>query len=395
MNFDPAKALFTTALLLLGILGIVLAAVALLCGFHVLERATATAHSDSIWNVYGDAVRPSGSVSVWVLTPYVRPGDVLVADVAIYGGYRVGIDRLSGVFAGQPFAEDGTGATWGGTISHKSGSRGSDSVRLRLPVPAGAQPGQRLNLQIHVAHTLALSADGGFENREADAELSVPIVVQSTASALAWRLFGLLRAAVAFAAVVGLGCKFRPQFHEFERWLDRNVNPNFLLLPGSAIFISYVVLGYGLFALPLMIAVGLTASWIGYVLTAVWVVMPFVAIYRLTQPFKARPTTFDSLREKVLVQATADPQRLSLVDFLPQLRAQHLFSRPVPWRNADPDAAREAPNLAYVAEVAGQRWQLQINDFPAEQLYTLLIDGQPALSFNQWPETWQRPAAAG
>ena len=46
----------------------------------------------------------------------------------------------------------------------------------------------------------------------------------------------------------------------------------------------------------------------------------------------------------------------------------------------------------YEAEVEGRRWQVQVNDFPAEALYTLLIEGTPAEELEAWPEAWIRPA---
>lgn len=43
------------------------------------------------------------------------------------------------------------------------------------------------------------------------------------------------------------------------------------------------------------------------------------------------------------------------------------------------------------AEVEGQRWRIRIGDFPAEPMYTLVVDGEDALAFDEWPPTWQRP----
>jgi hypothetical protein len=45
----------------------------------------------------------------------------------------------------------------------------------------------------------------------------------------------------------------------------------------------------------------------------------------------------------------------------------------------------------YQAQVDQSHWRLQVNDFPAEALYTLLIDGQPVGDLDEWPEPWQRP----
>ena len=35
--------------------------------------------------------------------------------------------------------------------------------------------------------------------------------------------------------------------------------------------------------------------------------------------------------------------------------------------------------------------QLQVNDFPAEPLYTLLINNQPIGHLDDWPVAWKRP----
>ena len=48
-------------------------------------------------------------------------------------------------------------------------------------------------------------------------------------------------------------------------------------------------------------------------------------------------------------------------------------------------------DIPYHANVDQAHWQLQVNDFPAEPLYTLLIDDQPVGDLDDWPEAWQRP----
>lgn len=49
------------------------------------------------------------------------------------------------------------------------------------------------------------------------------------------------------------------------------------------------------------------------------------------------------------------------------------------------------PLYPYRATIDSHQWDLQINDFPAEPLYTLRIDRQPQMSFDNWPAAWQRP----
>jgi hypothetical protein len=46
----------------------------------------------------------------------------------------------------------------------------------------------------------------------------------------------------------------------------------------------------------------------------------------------------------------------------------------------------------YEANVDGCRLVIRINDFPAEPLYTLFVDGVAATDLEDWPKTWVRPA---
>jgi len=45
----------------------------------------------------------------------------------------------------------------------------------------------------------------------------------------------------------------------------------------------------------------------------------------------------------------------------------------------------------YVAIIGVERWALQVNDFPAEYGYTLLIDGQVVEHMDVWPIGWTCP----
>jgi len=42
----------------------------------------------------------------------------------------------------------------------------------------------------------------------------------------------------------------------------------------------------------------------------------------------------------------------------------------------------------YSALVDGRAWTLRLGDFPAEPLYTLLVDGEVIGSFDTWPPSW-------
>jgi hypothetical protein len=66
-------------------------------------------------------------------------------------------------------------------------------------------------------------------------------------------------------------------------------------------------------------------------------------------------------------------------------KSSHPTAREVTWRRT---ASGETP---YEATVDGQRWTLQVNDFPAQALYTLLVDGAPVEDLDDWPRAWRRP----
>ena len=45
----------------------------------------------------------------------------------------------------------------------------------------------------------------------------------------------------------------------------------------------------------------------------------------------------------------------------------------------------------YEATVDGQHWEVRVNDFPAEALYSLLVDGRETANYDEWPPAWKRP----
>jgi uncharacterized protein YjaG (DUF416 family) len=44
----------------------------------------------------------------------------------------------------------------------------------------------------------------------------------------------------------------------------------------------------------------------------------------------------------------------------------------------------------WAAEVEGERWQVRLNDFPDDYMYSLIADGREVGDFHDWPEGWQR-----
>ena len=58
---------------------------------------------------------------------------------------------------------------------------------------------------------------------------------------------------------------------------------------------------------------------------------------------------------------------------------------PIQWQTG-----RDA-EFPYHTMIDGRQWEIRVNDFPAEPLYTLIIDGQEALDLEDWPAVWRRP----
>ena len=67
-------------------------------------------------------------------------------------------------------------------------------------------------------------------------------------------------------------------------------------------------------------------------------------------------------------------------------------SRPLPDRSDSVGSGRDA-EFPYQAMIDGRRWEIRVNDFPAEPLYTLIIDGQEALDLEDWPSLWKRSSS--
>lgn len=62
-----------------------------------------------------------------------------------------------------------------------------------------------------------------------------------------------------------------------------------------------------------------------------------------------------------------------------------LLATPVDW---EPTGDGEIP---YRAQVDSRTWAVRVNDFPAEPLYTLLVDGEVQADLEDWPAAWTKP----
>lgn len=57
----------------------------------------------------------------------------------------------------------------------------------------------------------------------------------------------------------------------------------------------------------------------------------------------------------------------------------------VPWRRGDD------PSHPFEAVFDSDKLIIRLNDFPDESLYTLMVNDEEVLNFDDWPEQWPRP----
>lgn len=51
---------------------------------------------------------------------------------------------------------------------------------------------------------------------------------------------------------------------------------------------------------------------------------------------------------------------------------------------------KEDPNYPYAARSDGDKLVIRLNDFPDENLYTLIVNKKEVASFDDWPKQWTR-----
>jgi hypothetical protein len=62
-----------------------------------------------------------------------------------------------------------------------------------------------------------------------------------------------------------------------------------------------------------------------------------------------------------------------------------LTATPIRWEHSGDG------EFPYHAEIDGRSLTVRVNDFPADPLYTLLVDGAELVDLDDWPPVWRRP----
>ena len=66
-------------------------------------------------------------------------------------------------------------------------------------------------------------------------------------------------------------------------------------------------------------------------------------------------------------------------------KVQNYLEEHVIWRRSTD------PSYPYEATFNGERLVIRLNNFPDENLYTLLVNDEEVAHFDDWPEPWTRP----
>lgn len=68
-----------------------------------------------------------------------------------------------------------------------------------------------------------------------------------------------------------------------------------------------------------------------------------------------------------------------------RMKTSNYLAKNLVWRRT------RDPRYPFLSEFEGKRCVIRLNEFPDEHLYTLIVDGQEVLSFDDWSAKWNRP----
>ncbi len=219
---------------------------------------------------------------VWLFTPTATSEGELKLQVQVFGGLASGIETVTAKIGGETHKFEGRGIHWNAQLASKSGGRDS----LDIVVPTGAlEAGTDATLDLEVHYVSAEATDDGesFGNYGHDTAVSLTVPVAeslATARAVSGGLGGL--ALTLWALLWILGTRALRRTSQEIRILSLCTAWILALGPG-------IIAGYMLFALPLMAATALTATWFAVTATVVWAATPLLSLLPSRSPAPVGP----------------------------------------------------------------------------------------------------------
>src|SRR5215204_286212 len=70
------------------------------------------------------------------------------------------------------------------------------------------------------------------------------------------------------------------------------------------------------------------------------------------------------------------------------VEAKSYLTAPIEW------SLGEDPEYPYEAKYEGHKLLVRLNDFPEEELYALIADGEEITNFDDWPDSWIRTSVS-
>jgi hypothetical protein len=267
-----------------GVIG-TLCALLMMLGMSVMGSLMADARTENI---------TGPGVDVFLRTPFPLEGDTVVIDVSARGGSRAGVERIQVKSSAAPEQMlayiAGKGATWGMVV--RSGkTRGESTETVRFPVPDVVAAGETMPLTLYVDYVVAMSTGDGrtFENdsRSDVLHLDVPVYTSSgrfwARVALAGKAFALFLAW--FLLVWGVAALYGRS--DGKPGGDAELEGIGLLMG----FMGGGFLGYWFFARPVMAGYATQSTAAAVALTAAWLLLPLLWVWKRARRRKAASAT--------------------------------------------------------------------------------------------------------
>lgn len=105
-----------------------------------------------------------------------------------------------------------------------------------------------------------------------------------------------------------------------------------------------------------------------------------------TGGWRSDPAYFAKISDGGDVDSLAQDAFEKLVAQTRFLSAEKRHAAPITWEHTGDG------EFPYRATVEGKALQIRVNDFPAEPLYTLIVDGEDIEDLDDWPSAWNKPA---